>query len=73
MLSEDDAAYLKEWGVLSSDVVYQGDKVIANGVSIDNDFSNPGNYQQLCENGLGSTLNNGIYMHGGFFLGFISA
>ncbi|MCG8667932.1 MAG: acetyl-CoA hydrolase, partial [Pseudomonadales bacterium] len=34
-----------------------------------NDFHNPGNYQQLCEHGLGTQLKNGIYMHGGFFLG----
>ncbi|MCG8668243.1 MAG: acetyl-CoA hydrolase, partial [Pseudomonadales bacterium] len=67
--TEEDLAYLKLWGVLSDKVEFSDDQIVADGVKIENDFHNPGNYQQLCEHGLGTQLKNGIYMHGGFFLG----
>ena len=69
VLSGDDVEYLCHWGILKADVSHQGDTLVVGGVSIANDFSNPGNYQQLCDHGLGDSLNHGIYMHGGFYLG----
>ena len=69
ILDDADLVYLKHWGILSADANLQDGKLVVDGVAIDNDFSNPGNYQQLCDHGLGTELQNGIYMHGGFFLG----
>ncbi|MDX1695534.1 MAG: acetyl-CoA hydrolase/transferase C-terminal domain-containing protein, partial [Ketobacteraceae bacterium] len=68
-LSPEDLEYLKYWGILKADVSLEEGKVVAGGVSIANDFSNPGNYQQLMDHGKGDELRHGVYMHGGFFLG----
>lgn len=69
VLNEDDLDYLTYWGILNADVTLKDNNLIAGGVTIANDLSNPGNYQQLMDHGLGKTLKHGVYMHGGFFLG----
>ncbi|MCG8317520.1 MAG: acetyl-CoA hydrolase [Pseudomonadales bacterium] len=69
VFDDNDLKYLQHWGVIKPEAYLENHKLIVDGVSIDNDFHNPGNYQQLCDHGLSGELQNGIYMHGGFFLG----
>ena len=73
-LTEADAAWLRHWGILRSDVVLepgpQGTGTLVRGAHrCSADLSDPACHAVLAEHLLGKRLLHGIFMTGGFFLG----
>jgi acyl-CoA hydrolase len=73
-LTEADAAWLRHWGILRSDVVLepgpQGTGTLVRGAHrCSGVLSDPAGHAVLAEHLLGKRLLHGIFMTGGFFLG----
>lgn len=65
-LDADKLAWLQSFGIIDPAARYQNGYILLNGVAI---CADPLDLSKLSEQALGSRLQNGIYMHGGFFLG----
>jgi acyl-CoA hydrolase len=68
-LDEDSLDALKFWGVLPADTGLDADSVVVGGTQFANDFSSDEARATLATLVCGRQLQNGRYMHGGFFLG----
>jgi len=69
-LTEADFNFLSEFGILRDGVSFSnGSIVTADGASIPADLSVGANLDAIAKNCLGSSLRNGLNVHGSFFLG----
>jgi acyl-CoA hydrolase len=68
-LTERCVEYLKHWGVFKSSVTFTNDALCIDDKSLSVDLANQVSLSEIVNTCLGDTLQNGIYMHGGFFLG----
>lgn len=65
-----DVEYLRHFGLVASELVYDRQSVVLpDGSRHLGDLTNPGFRQALENSGLGKTLKHGAVMHAGFFLG----
>jgi acyl-CoA hydrolase len=72
-LGPADMTFLQRFGVLRADVRLVGDHLqTADGRQIDANLADDAAFQQIVAHCLGHTLQGGILMHGGFFLGPMS-
>ncbi|HET7651121.1 MAG TPA: acetyl-CoA hydrolase/transferase C-terminal domain-containing protein [Gammaproteobacteria bacterium] len=69
-LSEQDVGRLKHFGILHPDVVFERGMVrLTDGGRVIPDLDSPQALAQLNAHGLGKRLNDGLLLHGAFFLG----
>jgi hypothetical protein len=69
-LTVDDVGFLKKFGILKADVVFQmGNLVLATGDIIPVDLGSRENRNRIVQHCLGDKLLSGKIMHAGFFLG----
>ena len=68
-LTHSDFIYLQHWGILSEKVEWLDGKLNVGQESLSSNLSSVENFSRICDVCLGDTLKNGIYMHGGFYLG----
>ena len=68
-LRVEDVEFLKRFGIFKSEVSMQGDRLIGASVECSNDLRNAHALETVCSAMLGTHLQGGICMTGGFFLG----
>lgn len=68
-LQAQDVAFLKRFGIFRPEVQWQPHQLQIGGVQIDTSLASHANLQQVASHCLGTRLQGGIFMHGGFFLG----
>lgn len=68
-LTFQDVTYLQHWGIFSEQVVWDNDTIRVDTRRFTLYLTNDHNFAEICEYCLGETLQRGVYMHGGFFLG----
>ncbi len=68
-LRVDDLAFLKNYGILSADVAINQHQLVCAQQVVDNDLANPVVFDFVVSNWLGTRLNGGKIMSGGFFIG----
>lgn len=68
-LRPEDVTFLREFGILKDDVTLHGDHLRVAGEQVGIDIDSPATLAAINRLCLGSRLRQGIYMHGGFFLG----
>ena len=61
--------FLQHWGFCREEVEWSKTELRIGHIRIPNDFSIVQNQQSFQKECVGETLKNGVYMHGGFFLG----
>jgi len=64
-----DVAFLKHFGIFKSNVEMKGDQLSVEGAHCSNDLRDAASFDVVCRSMLGSHLQGGIFMTGGFFLG----
>lgn len=69
ILTEKDVKFLKYFGVFKEEVQLQGETLVCGDVSVSADMRKEDNLQIVLDKMLGSSLKNGVWAHGGFFLG----
>ena len=70
VLSAEDTALLKRFGILRPDVGFQdGLLVLPNGTRLVPDLKDRGTLQRIAQDGLGAKLSGGVLVHAAFFLG----
>lgn len=69
-LTESDVGFLRRFGVFNHRVHYQDGELTIDGIQpVPADLDRPESYAAVVADGLGSHLQGGILMHGGFFMG----
>lgn len=68
-LDERDLAFLTRFGVLQPDIAIDGDSLVRVESRVANDLLSEAGFKAVCDTLLGTRLQHGIVMHGGFFLG----
>jgi len=68
-LSAQDVGFLRHWGVLRGDVGFDDGFLVVAGRRVPARLDDDEDYAAVCDSALGKSLANGIFMHGGFFLG----
>ena len=68
-LTHSDFIYLQHWGIFNKDITWTDDGIDIGGQCLSVDLNQEGNLHAICENCLGESLNCGVHMHGGFYLG----
>jgi acyl-CoA hydrolase len=68
-ISTEDLAYLQRFGVLRTDVTLQGEQLILGELSCSSNLHDDADFDFVCQHMLGTRLQGGIFMTGGFFLG----
>ena len=68
-LSEQDVNWLIEWGVLREEVRYVNGTLKINDHAFSADLTDNSSLQNIIDHALGKSLKNGVYLHGGFFIG----
>ncbi|MES2918338.1 MAG: acetyl-CoA hydrolase/transferase C-terminal domain-containing protein [Pseudomonadota bacterium] len=68
-LRPEEVTFLQEFGILNADVVPHGDQLHVGGEQVGLDIDSPATLAAVNRLCLGSRLQQGVYMHGGFFLG----
>ncbi len=72
ILTPDDLAFLKHWGIFKDQAELSGGSIRIGQVCIENDLfqmKDESNRKLISQHFLGEELEHGIFMHGGFFLG----
>ena len=69
LLSEKNVNWLVEWGVLQEEVEYANGTLSINGHAFSADLTDSSSLKQINDHALGSVLKNGVFLHGGFFIG----
>jgi len=64
-----DVVFLKRFGIFKSGVEMKGDQLSVEGAHCSNDLRDAASFDVVCRSMLGSHLQGGVYMTGGFFLG----
>ena len=64
-----DVVFLKRLGIFKSGVEMNGDQLSVEGAHCSNDLRDAASFDVVCRSMLGSHLQGGVYMTGGFFLG----
>lgn len=68
-LTHSDFIYLQHWGIFSDHVEWLNGELKIDQQVISADMTSVEGFSRVCELCLGQSLKNGIYMHGGFYLG----
>jgi len=68
-LTHSDFIYLQHWGIFSEQVQWQDEQLQVGDQLLSSNLLPIENFSRVCELCLGDVLKNGIYMHGGFYLG----
>lgn len=68
-LDERDLAFLMRFGVLQAGIAIDGDSLVRGDLRVANDLLGEAGFKAVCDTLLGTRLQHGIVMHGGFFLG----
>lgn len=68
-LTDSDVEFLKEYGILKSEVSWRKGQLELDGETFSPDIDKDEARQRIANTCLGDRLKKGIYMHGGFFLG----
>ena len=68
-LDADSLAELQHWGILDQGVSLDGERIVADGVSLANDLDDSATREALLAQVAGRELRHGRLLHGGFFLG----
>lgn len=68
-LGEEDVEFLKHYGIFKAEVTLQNGMLMVPGHSIPASIADKTNFALVSQYCLGSALQHGILMHGGFFLG----
>lgn len=69
LLSEEDAAFLVEFGIFRPGVTLENGDLVLGGIRVPADLSVTANRALIDKEFLGDRLKKGIVIHGGFFLG----
>lgn len=68
-LTHSDLIYLQRWGVFSDQVEWHDGELKVGQSIISANLTSVDGFSKVCELCLGDTLKQGVYMHGGFYLG----
>ena len=68
-LHEQDLAFLAHYGVLKPGVRIEGDALVLGEQRVANDLLSDDGFNAVASSLLGTRLQHGVFMHGGFFLG----
>ncbi len=68
-LGSEDLAYLQHFGVLRADVVLEGEQLVLGAQRCSANLLEDSDFDFVCKHMLGTRLQGGIFMTGGFFLG----
>jgi hypothetical protein len=68
-IGTEDLTYLQRFGILRSDVTLQGEQLIRGELQCSANLHEDADFDFVCKNTLGTRLQGGIFMTGGFFLG----
>ena len=68
-LQKEDVEWLIKWGIFQANVTFSGNSIHVNEQSIGSNLDDRSILAQLNNHALGKRLKNGVYMHGGFFIG----
>lgn len=69
VLTEQDFAFLTEYGILKDGLTFENGSIRNGGSEISADLTDSKNMDQVVSNCLGNVLKKDILIHGGFFLG----
>lgn len=68
-LRREDVEFLQKFGIFNDRVRYEDASLVIGETRVAADLSQPESYALVVTQGLGARLQNGILMHGGFFMG----
>ncbi|MBB5019820.1 acyl-CoA hydrolase [Chitinivorax tropicus] len=68
-LTERDVAWLKHFGIFNDQTSWHDGSLSVPIGRLSGNLAHPANFDKICQYCLGSQLKQGIFMHGGFFLG----
>ncbi len=68
-LAEQDMVFLRHFGILRPEVQLSGQRLLFEGHQCSNDLHDEASFACISQHMLGSRLNHGVFMTGGFFLG----
>lgn len=68
-LTEQDFAFLQKFGILNSELKYEGDSILLDGTSLSANLEDKNAREEICRYCLGTQLKHGHFAHACFFLG----
>ena len=68
-LEAADVAMLQRFGIFRPDVALENGMLVRDGIRLASELADPVTFEAVVEHCLGTKLEGGIYMHGGFFIG----